>query len=56
MIDHLPDWPLFGMAEDVRPALRKASESHDFLVLATLVSVDGGGPRPEGDATSAPRS
>lgn len=48
MIDHLPDWPLFGMAEDVRPALRKASETHGFLVLATLVRVEGGGPRPEG--------
>ena len=48
MIDQLPDWPLFGMAEDVRPALRKAAESHGFLVLATLVKVDGGGPRPEG--------
>ena len=48
MIDQLPDWPTFGMAEDVRPALRKASESHDFLILATLVKVGGGGPRPEG--------
>jgi xanthine dehydrogenase accessory factor len=48
VIDQLPDWPTFGMAEDVRPALRRASESHEFLVLATLVQVGGGGPRPEG--------
>ena len=48
MIDHLPEWPLFGMAEDVRPALRKAADSTPALVLATLVNVEGGGPRPEG--------
>jgi xanthine dehydrogenase accessory factor len=42
----LPEWPTFGLDEDVRPALRRA-EGGD-LVLATLVSVEGGGPRPEG--------
>jgi xanthine dehydrogenase accessory factor len=44
----LPEWPLFGMAEDVRPALRAARDRGLPLALATLVSVDGGGPRPEG--------
>ena len=39
---------MFGVAEDVRPALRQAQASGSALVLATLVSVDGGGPRPEG--------
>jgi len=39
---------MFGVAEDVRPALRRAAEEHRALVLATLVSVEGGGPRPEG--------
>lgn len=44
----LPEWPTFGLAEDVRPALRRAAEAGEALVLATLVSVEGGGPRPEG--------
>ena len=48
MSEPLPDWPLFGMAEDVRPALRAARDAGKPMVLATLVAVDGGGPRPEG--------
>src|ERR1700753_2709996 len=36
------------MTGDVRPALKAAREADGALVLATLVSVDGGGPRPEG--------
>jgi len=44
----LPDWPMFGVAEDVRPALRAARDAGSALVLATLVAVDGGGPRPVG--------
>jgi xanthine dehydrogenase accessory factor len=46
--DPLPEWPLFGMAEDVRPALRQARSAGEALVLATLISVEGGGPRPPG--------
>lgn len=44
----LPEWPTFGLDEDVRPALRRAAEAGNPLVLATLVAVEGGGPRPEG--------
>ncbi|MDB5446336.1 MAG: hypothetical protein JWQ97_1653 [Phenylobacterium sp.] len=44
----LPEWPLFGMAQDVRPALRQAREAGKPLALATLVAVGGGGPRPAG--------
>jgi len=44
----LPEWPLFGLAEDVRPALRAARDAGDACVLATLIAVEGGGPRPEG--------
>jgi xanthine dehydrogenase accessory factor len=44
----LPDWPMFGVAEDVRPALRQAQAAGEALVLATLVAVGGGGPRPVG--------
>jgi xanthine dehydrogenase accessory factor len=39
---------MFGVAEDVRPAMRRAQASGEAFVLATLVSVEGGGPRPEG--------
>ena len=48
MREPLPEWPLFGMAEDVRPALREAVQQNQPLALATLVAVDGGGPRPVG--------
>lgn len=36
------------MAEDVRPALRRARDAGEPLALATLVGMEGGGPRPPG--------
>ncbi len=48
MNEALPEWPLFGLDEDVRPALRAASAGGRPLVLATLTALDGGGPRPVG--------
>ena len=39
---------MFGVAEDVRPAMRQAHVTNQAFVLATLVAVEGGGPRPEG--------
>ena len=36
------------MADDVRPALRQAWQGKKPLALATLTSVEGGGPRPPG--------
>ncbi|RAK53279.1 XdhC family protein [Phenylobacterium soli] len=36
------------MAEDVRPALRGARQAGEACALATLISVEGGGPRPPG--------
>src|SRR3954467_15162225 len=39
---------MFGVAEDVRPAMRRARDDGQDFVLATLVSVEGGGPRPQG--------
>ena len=44
----MPEWPLFGLADDVRPGLRNASELGRPMALATLTSVEGGGPRPPG--------
>lgn len=48
MRDPLPEWPLFGMADDVRPALAQARQRKIPVALATLVAVEGGGPRPVG--------
>jgi xanthine dehydrogenase accessory factor len=48
MREPLPEWPLFGMDEDVRPALRRAQAAGSAAALATLVAVEGGGPRPVG--------
>jgi xanthine dehydrogenase accessory factor len=44
----LPEWPLFGMTGDVRPTLRQVREAGLPCTLATLIAVEGGGPRPEG--------
>jgi len=43
--DTLFDWPLFGLQDDVRPALADAAERGVPAVLATLYSVQGGAPR-----------
>ena len=42
----LPEWPLFGLDEDVRPALRRALDADLPAALVTLYRVEGGGPRP----------
>jgi xanthine dehydrogenase accessory factor len=41
------DWPLYGMADDARPALR-AALVEGSAALATIVGLGGGGPRPVG--------
>ena len=46
--DPLPEWPLFGMTGDVRPTLRQVREAGLACTLATLIAVEGGGPRPVG--------
>jgi xanthine dehydrogenase accessory factor len=48
MIAPLPEWSLFGFADDMRPALRRAREGGEAVALATIVALDGGGPRPVG--------
>lgn len=47
-IDPLPEWPVFGLSDDVRPALQAARDAGQACVLATLTAVGGGGPRPPG--------
>jgi xanthine dehydrogenase accessory factor len=44
----LPDWPTYGLADDQRPALRGLREAGEPAVLATIVALGGGGPRPVG--------
>jgi xanthine dehydrogenase accessory factor len=48
MTFELPAWPMFGLADDVRPALREARERGEAVAMATIVALDGGGPRPLG--------
>lgn len=48
MREPLPEWPMFGLTDDVRPALRQARAASLPMILATLIRVDGGGPRPVG--------
>src|ERR1700761_6509269 len=45
---HLPEWPTFGWADDVRPAMRAARAAGEPAALVTLHTVIGGGPRPPG--------
>ncbi len=44
----LPEWPTFGWADDVRPAMRAARTAGEAAALVTLHTVIGGGPRPPG--------
>jgi xanthine dehydrogenase accessory factor len=44
----LPEWPLFGLTDDVRPTLRSLRDLGQAFTLATLIEVEGGGPRPVG--------
>jgi xanthine dehydrogenase accessory factor len=44
----LPDWPMFGLGDDSRPALEAARAAGKPCAVATIVALDGGGPRPVG--------
>ncbi len=48
MTPSLPEWPLFGFADDARPALRQALDAGKSAALATITGLGGGGPRPVG--------
>jgi xanthine dehydrogenase accessory factor len=41
-------WPIYGMADDARPALRELLGSGRPAALATITGLAGGGPRPVG--------
>lgn len=44
----LPDWPMFGLTDDVRPLMAQALAAGEDVALVTLYAVTGGGPRPPG--------
>ena len=44
----LPDWPMFGLAGDMRPFLAKARLTGQTVALVTLIKAEGGGPRRPG--------
>jgi xanthine dehydrogenase accessory factor len=44
----LPEWPTFGMVEDMRLAMSAASAAGEPAALVTLHTVRGGGPRAPG--------
>lgn len=46
--DALPDWPLFGLADDVRPAMAQSLAAGEAFALVTLTRVEGGAPRGPG--------
>lgn len=48
MLDLLSPWPVFGLADDVRPALARAVACGQLVALATITACPGGGPRPVG--------
>jgi xanthine dehydrogenase accessory factor len=48
MTQMLPDWPMFGLGDDARPALEAARTRGEACALATITALDGGGPRPVG--------
>src|SRR5512147_2495649 len=48
MLQALPEWPMFGLGDDARPALKAAREAGKAAALATITALGGGGPRPVG--------
>lgn len=44
----LPEWPMFGLADDMRPAMRDVIAAARPAALVTLHTVHGSGPRPPG--------
>jgi xanthine dehydrogenase accessory factor len=48
MVLELPQWPIFGLEDDIRPALKAAMAAGEASALVTLYALDGGGPRPLG--------
>jgi xanthine dehydrogenase accessory factor len=48
VLTDLPDWPIYGLDADQRPALRALLTTDRTAVLATIAALGDGGPRPVG--------
>lgn len=46
--EELPDWPLYGWADDVRAAMAACVAAAEPFALVTLIATQGGAPRPPG--------
>lgn len=46
--DGWPEWPVYGLVDDIRPFLRNLLDGKRPFGLATLVEVEGSSPRPPG--------
>lgn len=43
-----PDWPLYGLQDDIRPAWAERQAAGEAVAIATLIATDGPSPRPAG--------
>jgi xanthine dehydrogenase accessory factor len=43
-----PDWPLYGLQDDIRPAWAQRQAVGEAVAIATLIATDGPSPRPAG--------
>lgn len=43
-----PDWPVYGLVDDLRPTLTQWAQRGETAAIATLVSIFGSSPRPLG--------
>jgi xanthine dehydrogenase accessory factor len=43
-----PDWPIYGLVDDIRPELSRRAGAGETVALATLIATDGPSPRPAG--------
>jgi len=55
-MDLFTPWPLFGFADDPRPALQRIMGQAEPAALATIAALGGGGPRPVGTQMVVGRS
>jgi xanthine dehydrogenase accessory factor len=50
-----PEWPLYGLQDDIRPAWAARQARGESVAIATLIATDGPSPRPTGAQMLIPR-
>lgn len=48
MTNPWPDWPVYGLIDDIRPDWARRAGAGETVALATLIATDGPSPRPPG--------